>query len=120
MSRAYKAYLADEFRKRPTAAEEKLWKFLKAKRLLKLKFRRQYRVGGYIIDFYCPQLKIGIEVDGKIHKSHKIQDSIREQVLKNYRISLVRITNEEIETDPIQVFKKIELHIKTLLQNYFL
>ena len=54
-------------RKRMTRAEILLWSKLKGKQLLGLKFRRQYGVDSYVVDFYCTEIKLAIEVDGDVH-----------------------------------------------------
>jgi len=55
-------------RNHPTYTEFLMWKQLKSKRLCGYKFRRQYSVDKYVIDFYCPKLKLAIEVDGISHE----------------------------------------------------
>ena len=57
-------YFRRQLRKNSTPAECTLWKLLKGKHIDGMSFRRQYSVDRYIIDFYCPQLKLGIELDG--------------------------------------------------------
>ena len=56
-----------ELRNNMTKAEKILWEYLKNKKLEGYKFRRQYSVDSFIIDFYCPKVKLGIEVDGEVH-----------------------------------------------------
>ncbi len=55
-----------------TEAEVMLWSKLKGKQFLGYKIRRQYGVGKYVIDFYCPQIKVGIEVDGRLILLQKV------------------------------------------------
>ena len=56
-----------QLRNNPTKAEQVLWKYLKNKQIKGYKFRRQHSVGNYILDFYCPALKLCIEIDGDSH-----------------------------------------------------
>lgn len=121
MSYKSKREIAKEFRKQPTSSEWKLWQIIKEKHILGYKFRRQYVVAGFIIDFYCPSLRLGIEVDGAIHyvKKNIERDLKREQIIKKYRINIIRITNQEIEADPIQVLRRLKDYIKNI-QSYFL
>lgn len=56
-----------EMRKDPTKAEALLWESLRGRNLNKLKFRRQQPIKGYILDFYCEEIRLGVEVDGEIH-----------------------------------------------------
>ncbi len=81
----------------PTA-EIILWSKLKGRGLKKLKFRRQYGVGRYVIDFYCPELKLAIEVDGDSHFSDKAKeyDLKRQKYIENFGIKFIRFTNEDI------------------------
>ena len=79
-------------------AEQVLWSKLKNKQLNGYKFRRQYSVDQYILDFYCPQAKLGIEVDGSSHfrESGIRADEIRTSHMESYGIQIVRFTNNEI------------------------
>ena len=61
-------------RKNSPEAELVIWSRLKAKQLLGHKFRRQYSVGAYVIDFYCPGLKLAIEIDGDSHFQEDARD----------------------------------------------
>ncbi len=114
--------MAREFRKTSTPAEEKLWQLLRKKQILKYKFRRQYVVAGFILDFYCPLLRIGIEVDGGIHDDPQVAtyDRRRECIITQHRITILRIRNEEIENNILDVMKKIKTHCKNITETYFL
>jgi len=59
-----KKRFARSLRKNQTPAEMKVWKLLRNRRFLGLKFRRQHVVEGFVVDFYCPECKIAIEIDG--------------------------------------------------------
>lgn len=122
MSCKNKVFLARKFRSSPTKAEKIMWQILKDNNILGYKFRRQHVLAGYIVDFYCQKLKIAIEVDGKIHniEKNKESDKQREEILKRYGISIIRVTNEEIESNPILVKKKLKNYIKSIIQDYFL
>ncbi len=94
-------------------AEVILWSKLKGKQLLGYKIRRQYGVGKYVIDFYCPKLKIGIEVDGPSHYTPEgiEYDKERGGFIRKEGIKLLRITNTEIYGNldgVIQEFNKRE------------
>ena len=79
-------------------AEVILWLRLKNKRLKDYRFRRQYSVGKYVIDFYCPKLKLAIEIDGESHFTEKaeIRDKLRQYIIESYGIEFMRFTNREI------------------------
>ena len=87
-----------ELRKNMTEAEKALWKELRGKRLAGLKFFRQYGIGAYIADFYCPQRKLVIEVDGGQHFSEdgKTHDAQREHYMSSLGIYTLRFSNLDI------------------------
>jgi very-short-patch-repair endonuclease len=97
-----------------THAEVILWTQLKGKVIEGLKFRRQHSVENYILDFYCPEKKLSIEVDGFTHltRKAKIHDNKRLEVLKRYEIDEIRITNEEVYDNVTLVMQKIREKIK--------
>ncbi|MBY5950861.1 endonuclease domain-containing protein [Algoriphagus marincola] len=89
---------ARELRKQMTPAEKVLWNFLKNKSLEGFKFRRQHPIDKYIVDFYCHQKKLVIEVDGSIHDQldQKEYDSGRTSVLEEFGLKVIRFRNEEV------------------------
>lgn len=80
------------------APELVLWSRLKGKQLLGLRFRRQYSVGPFILDFYCPQVRIGIELDGDSHYSEEApaRDARRDQYIAQFGIRILRFTNKDV------------------------
>lgn len=88
-------------RNNPTKAEELLWSVLKGRKLGGYKIRRQYGVGKYVIDFYCVEKKLAIEVDGEIHDNEgsREYDKIREEFINNFGIRIFRIRNKIIENN---------------------
>ncbi|MBI4435632.1 endonuclease domain-containing protein [Candidatus Uhrbacteria bacterium] len=86
-----------ELRNNQTKAEWLLWLGLKGKQM-GYKFRRQFGVGPYVLDFYCTQLRLGIEVDGGSHFTTEgvEYDSERAAFLKDKKIRVLRFTNREI------------------------
>lgn len=98
---------AKENRREITPAEKKLWfQFL---RKAPVKFRKQRPAGWYILDFYCPEKKLVIEVDGAHHytpEGHEY-DAIRTAYLESCGIKVVRFTNREVMTNLASVAKKI-------------
>ena len=79
-------------------AEVLLWSKIRAKQLLGHKFRRQYSVNEYILDFYCPQLKLGIEIDGDSHfrEGAQLYDAKRQEYIESFGIKIVRYLNTDI------------------------
>lgn len=90
--------LRQHLRNNMTETEVMLWSRLKGKQLLGYKVRRQYGVGNYVIDFYCPKLKLGIEVDGESHFTKKglNYDKIRDDYISKEGIELIRVTTIDI------------------------
>jgi very-short-patch-repair endonuclease len=101
-----------DLRKNETKAEEILWKFLKNKQLESRKFRRQYSLGDYILDFYCSQERLAIEIDGEIHLQKQEYDKERTQFIENFNIKVLRFKNEEVESDLEKVLETIKLNFK--------
>ncbi len=79
-------------------AEIILWSFLKGKQIKGLIFRRQYSIEKNTVDFYCPEIRLAIEVDGESHlfEKQKEKDLGKETVLKKENIKLVRYLNTDI------------------------
>lgn len=97
--------MARQLRKNPTASEKLLWEYLRKRRLEGYKFLRQKpfvheqrenKRYFYIADFYCAELKLVIEIDGKIHDFHKEYDYQRDLVLNGLGLKILRIENEEL------------------------
>jgi very-short-patch-repair endonuclease len=99
---------------RSTSAEAELWNILKSKKLDGIKFRRQYSIGSYIIDFCCPSEKILIELDGDPHgEYHKIEeDKKRDQYLEGLGFSILRFENRLVFQEPEFVKNEIRKTFK--------
>jgi leucyl-tRNA synthetase len=98
-----------ELRKKATAQENLLWEKLR-NRKLGYKFRRQHSVGGYILDFYCKEKRLLIEIDGEIHqtKENKEYDEVRDKYFRELNFKILRFKNYEIEKDTEKVVEKIK------------
>ena len=96
---SYLKNVRKDLRNNSTAHERKLWEFLKWSKFYSLKFRRQYSVNRYVIDFYCHSKKVGIELDGKHHLQEDIleYDKIRTEFLESSGIRIIRIENSELD-----------------------
>jgi leucyl-tRNA synthetase len=101
-------------RKNQTESEKKLWQELRNRKLAGLKFYRQhvirYNEGIFIADFYCHEKKLVIEVDGKIHLKKKEEDSIRDDIVKEMGMKVLRFKNEELD-DINKVLQIISEHV---------
>jgi len=105
-------HLAREMRKEPTVAENILWQELRAHKLDKLKFRRQHSIYKFIVDFYCREIKLIIEVDGEIHDFQKEDDLIRQQFLEELGYKILRFKNEDVIENIEKVLVRIRSFIK--------
>ncbi|WP_309708703.1 endonuclease domain-containing protein, partial [Armatimonas sp.] len=87
-----------ENRVMPTEAEEALWEALRGKRLAGLRFRRQHAYETSIFDFYCPEFRLIVEVDGGYHSKdfQQEKDTDRDAYLQACGFRTVRLTNEEV------------------------
>jgi very-short-patch-repair endonuclease len=99
-----------ELRRNQTEAEKALWSLLRNKKMNGYKFFRQYGVGSYIADFYCPLLKLIIEVDGGQHYSNEAKDydQDREQYCKSLGIKTIRFNNLDVLKNIEGVFQAIQ------------
>lgn len=100
-------------RKNMTDSERLLWKRLKRKQVLGLRFRRQHPIDIFIADFYCHEERLVIEIDGEIHKGHVEYDDGREAEIEKFNIKVIRFFNEEIFEDIDTVINKIEAVVKS-------
>lgn len=106
--------LQKKLRSQMTPAENRLWIHLRGKQFKNLKFRRQHGIGPYIVDFFCPQLKLAIEVDGDVHalKNQRMKDQQRQNDLKSLGVIMIRYQNNDI-------FNNLDGVLKDLYQKIF-
>lgn len=99
-----------------TEAEKILWNNIGKKQLSNHKFRRQYSIKGFVIDFYCPILKLAIEIDGYYHLENDaiIYDRARQKLLESLGIKFLRFSNDEVFGN----IDKVINQIKTWLPPY--
>ena len=109
---------AVEMRKSPTKAEAILWNCLSGKQVQGLKFRRQHPLGSFVLDFYCHQIKLCIELDGKIHQAEtqKEYDIERTKLLNDKGIFEIRFANEIILNHITDALNEIEKTVRQLKQ----
>jgi very-short-patch-repair endonuclease len=89
--------LARENRKNPTPAETKIWnEVLRMRQFAGYKFLRQKPLAGYIVDFYCSELRLVVEIDGESHAESVEYDAERTRVLQSLGLTVVRYTNAEV------------------------
>jgi very-short-patch-repair endonuclease len=103
---------ARQMRKKPTEAERRLWSFLRNGRLKKYKFRRQHSLGQFIVDFYCEQANLVIEVDGPIHQQQTEKDSARQEYLENKKYKVLRFPNDYVINSVGDVLTEITSYLE--------
>jgi very-short-patch-repair endonuclease len=103
----------------PTLAEERLWERLRDRQLLGLKFRRQVQIDGYIADFCCRELRLVVEVDGRVHETQEqaAHDENRDAYLRTRGYSILRLPNEDVLLSSRSVLEKIAYTARLLRPN---
>ena len=106
---------AIELRQTETEAEKKLWSLIRNRQLNGKKFRRQHAFTNYILDFYCHECKLAVELDGTPHqeKENKEYDAARTRLLEEYGITVLRFWNNEVMNDDKKVIEKIASFLKS-------
>jgi very-short-patch-repair endonuclease len=100
-------------RKAPTRSEDRIWAWLRGRRFGGFKFRRQVPIGSYVVDFYCAELRLAIELDGTHHRAVWMKDAEwqRTQTIESLGISILRIPNEHLVRDSPLVEEMIQAAI---------
>jgi very-short-patch-repair endonuclease len=93
-------------RAQPTAEEELLWQRLR-RNAIGYHFRRQQVIAGFIVDFYCHQAKLVVEIDGPIHGSQQDQDLARDDVLQNMGLHILRLPAATVRENLATVLQTI-------------
>ena len=104
-----------ELRKNMTKAEVLLWLGLKNKKL-GVRFLRQFSIKAFVVDFYCPEIKLALEIDGATHITREEikYDKQRQEYIESLSIKFLRFDNIEIYYDMFNVLEKIKAKIKEL------
>ena len=103
---------ARQMRKEDTKAEKAAWELLRDRRTLGLKFRRQVLIDRYIVDFYCPEIRLIIEIDGGVHdRTEQAKwDEIRDARLAELGYRMLHVRNEDVLNDPERFTERIRSH----------
>lgn len=112
---------AQQMRKEPTKAESILWTYLSGKQMQGLKFRRQHPLDNFILDFYCHEIKLSIEVDGEIHQNEMqaTYDKERTKYLQDKGINELRFKNETIINRITDALNEIEKTIRQIKRKQY-
>lgn len=96
-------------RKHQSLAEKIMWRYLRMRKFCGYKFHRQKPIGESIVDFYCPQLRLIVEVDGDVHFDFAERDEERTRILKKgYKLNIVRYRNEQVVHNIERVLRHLE------------
>jgi RecG-like helicase/very-short-patch-repair endonuclease len=110
----YVKALSKELREKQTVSEEVFWQLFRNRKFHNLKFRRQHAIGRYIADFYCDEKKLVIELDGKVHENQKEYDDIRDELIQSHWIQVIRIHNEILEKEIVEIYTMLEENLCSL------
>ncbi len=101
--------LAREMRRKATPAEALAWELFRGRRFLGLKFRRQHQIGSYVVDFYCHEKRLIVELDGPVHDGPKRRpiDAKRDAYLKSMGLKILRLKNERLLDDTNEALNEI-------------
>ncbi len=99
--------MARFLRQRATPAEAALWEALRHRRLAGLRFRRQHKVAGFIVDFFCPEKRLVVEVDGPIHERQREADAARDTLLQATGHRVLHVTNDAVLDNLTAVLRTI-------------
>jgi very-short-patch-repair endonuclease len=105
--------LAKKLRNNSTLSEAILWKYLHQKKMKGYDFDRQKPMLEYIIDFYCKELKLAIEIDGNSHNYDAAfeADIVRQNEIEAYGVQFIRFTDKQVKLDLLNVLVEIETWI---------
>ena len=106
--------LARELRNNSTLGEIILWKKLKGKQFFGYDFHRQKPISEYIVDFYCAELNLVIEIDGQSHDNSQtyFNDIARQENIKKYDLHFLRFSEKEVKQQLVNVLRAIEIYIE--------
>jgi very-short-patch-repair endonuclease len=98
---------ARQLRQHLTPAEQQLWQALKNRQLKGWKFRCQHPIQSFIVDFYCPQHRLMIELDGGVHDQQVEYDAARTEKLNQLGYRVIRFQNQDVLSDLTHVLQEI-------------
>jgi len=110
--------LANKLRKNMTFGEALLWNELKGDKILGFDFDRQRCVDNYIVDFYCKELMLAIEIDGMSHNNEEafLKDEVRQQKIESFGVRFLRFSEADVKYDMMNVIRCIESEVLIILK----
>jgi very-short-patch-repair endonuclease len=117
-NRKHQKRFRQHLRTHSTESEILIWLGLKGRQCEGLKFRRQHGIRQYVADFYCPELRLVIEIDGSSHDSPEAQeyDKRRQQAIESHHIVVLRCRDEAVRGDPNRVLEDIRRNVREMRQ----
>jgi len=108
---------AQNLRKTQTSAERLLWSKLRSRQLSGFKFRRQHPIDKYILDFYCSEAQLAIEIDGGQHADdeHRKKDNLRTSVINGKGIQVIRFWNDDVLKHLDDVIAEIDATLNEIM-----
>jgi very-short-patch-repair endonuclease len=100
-------------RKHSTTGEIRLWNAVKNRQILGYKFRRQHPIHRFIVDFYCRELKLAIEIDGRSHDFKIEADKERQLIIEQFGVSFLRFSESDVKRNTGAVVLEIEKWIES-------
>lgn len=102
-------------RQTSTETEDLLWDQLRGRKLLGVKFKRQFSIGSFVVDFYCPSHELIIEVDGAVHEEPVVHqnDKNRQEALESLDLTMLRVTNHDVINNMDDVLTKIKTQLSS-------
>ncbi|MGI9519231.1 MAG: endonuclease domain-containing protein [Pirellulaceae bacterium] len=88
-----------QLRKNLTGPEKNLWAAIRSRKLANLKFRRQFPIDRYIVDFYCHEHRLVVELDGDSHNDVSEYDQLRQSTIEDQGFRVIRFDNDEVLND---------------------
>ncbi len=103
---------ARNLRKNMTLGEVILWQHIRRRQIKGYQFLRQKPIGKYVVDFFCKELMLAIEVDGESHEGRQREDEERQEKLKKLGVRFLRFQDSHVKQDLANVLKRIEIWIE--------
>jgi very-short-patch-repair endonuclease len=109
-----------ELRRHQTDAERAFWACVRNRQFLGMRFFRQYSVGSYILDFYCPAIMLAVELDGSQHNQPEGReyDAARSEYLHAHGIEVIRFWNNEILHEIEGVLARLEMRVNVRIREF--
>ncbi len=99
-----------------TLSEILLWKCIQKKKVKGYTFLRQKPLLNYIVDFYCPELNLAIEIDGSVHEYAELEDQKRQKELEQHGVHFIRFLDNHIRKNPDGAVLVIEKWVKKYIE----